>query len=397
MTQDQSPQLPSARPPGPGRVVMAGVVAAAALGVAAGLWARPADPAEDAARAGDPPPEPPAALQIVIDDSPAPVGRLLEVLPGVDSTEAATPHPEVMVPRRPATGLVRVDAPIAAAPPAVPTVRLEPPPEPEPSQAAPPPKPKPVPQVVRKSQVERRAAAKPAPDPANVAAARAAKARAADVRMAETRASQARATKAAELAAKLAKAEKAKALARAEQARLAKAAARREAAARAETRRLAALKAQREEARKAEKRQAVQLADARAAKAAKARKPKAVKPKAAPARVETAARAPAPKRVVVPRGEGPMRVARVNPCAVGDPGEAIVCADPRLSARERQLQQAYRNAEAAGVPASALRRQQARWQQARAAAAREAPWAVEDVYVARISELNDQTRDAREN
>ena len=35
--------------------------------------------------------------------------------------------------------------------------------------------------------------------------------------------------------------------------------------------------------------------------------------------------------------------------------------------------------------------------QARAAAAREAPWAVEDVYVARISELKDQTRGAREN
>lgn len=49
------------------------------------------------------------------------------------------------------------------------------------------------------------------------------------------------------------------------------------------------------------------------------------------------------------------------------------------------------------MPANALRRQQARWLQARAAAAREAPWAVEDVYEARISELNDLTRDAREN
>ena len=87
-----------------------------------------------------------------------------------------------------------------------------------------------------------------------------------------------------------------------------------------------------------------------------------------------------------------MRVARANPCA--EPG---ACPDPRLDARERQLQRAYRNAEAAGVPASALRRQQERWQQARAAAAREAPWAVEDVYVARISELNDLTRDAHEN
>ena len=75
----------------------------------------------------------------------------------------------------------------------------------------------------------------------------------------------------------------------------------------------------------------------------------------------------------------------------------MVCADQRLGARDRQLQDAYRSAEAAGVPASSLRRQQSRWLAARAAAAREAPWAVEDVYVARISELKDQTRDAHEN
>jgi len=92
-----------------------------------------------------------------------------------------------------------------------------------------------------------------------------------------------------------------------------------------------------------------------------------------------------------------VRVAKAEPCASPDPGEAMVCGDRRLAARDRQLQQAYRNAEAAGVPASALRRQQARWVQARAAAARDAPWAVEDVYVARISELNDLSRDANEN
>ena len=49
------------------------------------------------------------------------------------------------------------------------------------------------------------------------------------------------------------------------------------------------------------------------------------------------------------------------------------------------------------MPASALRRREARWLEVRAAAAREAPWAVEDVYVARISEINDMIRDAREN
>jgi uncharacterized protein len=75
----------------------------------------------------------------------------------------------------------------------------------------------------------------------------------------------------------------------------------------------------------------------------------------------------------------------------------MVCADSRLSARDRQLQAAYREAMAAGVPATALRRQQVRWLAAREAAAREAPWAVEDVYVARIAELRDLIADAREN
>lgn len=83
-------------------------------------------------------------------------------------------------------------------------------------------------------------------------------------------------------------------------------------------------------------------------------------------------------------------------CVSSDPGAAIVCADPTLAAADRQLTRAYREAEAAGVPASQLRSQQQRWLAARAAAAREAPWAVHDVYLARIAELNDLTRDARE-
>ena len=91
-----------------------------------------------------------------------------------------------------------------------------------------------------------------------------------------------------------------------------------------------------------------------------------------------------------------MRVARNEACASPDPGEALVCADPRLHQRDRQLQRAFRNAEAAGVPASALQRQQERWRLARAAAARDGPWAVEDVYEARIAELHDLARDARD-
>ena len=85
---------------------------------------------------------------------------------------------------------------------------------------------------------------------------------------------------------------------------------------------------------------------------------------------------------------------RPSRCASDDPGAALACADPSLGAAERQLTRAYRAAEAAGVPAATLRRQQQRWLAARAAAARDAPWAVHDVYVARIAELQDQTRQA---
>jgi uncharacterized protein YecT (DUF1311 family) len=92
----------------------------------------------------------------------------------------------------------------------------------------------------------------------------------------------------------------------------------------------------------------------------------------------------------------PIKVASVQTrCASPDPGEALACGDPSLNAAERRLNRAYRDAEAAGVPASTLERQQQRWRAARSAAAREAPWAVRQVYQARIAELQDLTRDAR--
>jgi hypothetical protein len=81
-------------------------------------------------------------------------------------------------------------------------------------------------------------------------------------------------------------------------------------------------------------------------------------------------------------------------CASRDPGEAIVCADPSLGAAERQLARAYQGARAAGVPDTQLQRQQQQWLAARSSAAREAPWAVRDVYLARIAELNGQAREA---
>jgi hypothetical protein len=81
-------------------------------------------------------------------------------------------------------------------------------------------------------------------------------------------------------------------------------------------------------------------------------------------------------------------------CGQRDPGEALVCADPNLGAADRQLARAYQGARAAGVSDAQLQRQQQRWLAARAAAAREAPWAVHDVYMARIAELNGQAREA---
>jgi uncharacterized protein len=81
-------------------------------------------------------------------------------------------------------------------------------------------------------------------------------------------------------------------------------------------------------------------------------------------------------------------------CAARDAGQAGGCADPSLGSAERQLTRAYQDARAAGVPDAQLQHQQQRWLAARSAAAREAPWAVHDVYIARIAELNGQAREA---
>jgi len=413
MSQDLSPdQNPppgkAERPAAPGRVVVAGMIGACALGVSLGLWARPAPPAPPAALpAQAEPPRP--TLQIVVDDTPAPMGSLLEVLPADVASPTARPLTPRLIPvepeaPRPNAGLVKVDALVAA--PAVVLAPLPPPRavtvvEPAP-RIEPPPKPK-----LQKARVEK-VGAKPKPLPkAKVAAAKPAKVE--KLARAEKAEAPVKARPAAK-AVKLARVEKAK-VEKPKAIKLAKAEPKRKPVAKsaeAKPKQLAVLaKAVKASPKKiavkakavVAKKKPVQVAEARPqvskakpvkAKAVPVRKPKADRPQ-----VEKA-RAPA-RRPIVPRGEGPMRVARADACASADPGEAVVCADRRLAARDRQLQQAYRNAEAAGVPASALRRQQARWVQARAAAAREAPWAVEDVYEARISELNDLSRDAREN
>jgi hypothetical protein len=102
--------------------------------------------------------------------------------------------------------------------------------------------------------------------------------------------------------------------------------------------------------------------------------------------------APAPV-IPPPHASGLVKVSTPR-CASRDPGDALVCADPSLGAADRQLSRAYQGARAAGVPEIQLQRQQQQWLAARAAAAREAPWAVHDVYLARIAELNSLARDA---
>lgn len=369
---DLSPPDRAPPPHGQGRLLAAGVVSAVVLGVGLGLWARPAPPTGAQPMILAPEDAPRPALQIVFDDTPAPLGPLLDVLPGdaAPALDPPPPSPEMAAPRRPAAGLMKVDAVVVDEPPPVPARKVAPKPAAEPKsrpKVDKPPRTQTA-QAKAKPKAERPkvAVAKPKPKPADKPKA----------------------------ATKLAKVEKPTKAEKAKAAKLAQATAKRETAlkAKAEARRVAAL-AKASKAAKAEAaKRKTQLAAAKAQKTRKIEK----------ASVKTVvAKAPAPKPPATKRpspvGQGPLRVARNDACASPDPGQAVVCADRRLGARDRQLQRAYRDAEAAGVPASALQRQQARWLQARAAAAREAPWAVEDVYEARISELNDLTRDARRN
>lgn len=380
---------PLASPFRPSRFVIAGAFGACVLGVGLGLWARPTSPAPPQLAVAKPAPP---TLQVVVDDRPAPAGPLLEVLPA-DVTPADRARAVArLIPVEPlaagAAGLVRVDAVIAPAPnPALAGPKLA-------DRREPPPAPKAVETVVARPKARpapptRVAGA--APEPAQAKPAKAVKlARAEPKPRARAEASPPRRTVVAKPEKSLAKAaagrkkpiQQADAKARPAKAKVVKV------AAKAETARLQKAKLQKGTAEKAK----IQKAKAEPARKAKPTMTKAKVAKASPPRTVP----PTPRRIA-PRGEGPMRVARADRCAAADPGEALVCADRRLAARDRQLQQAYRDAEAAGVPASALRRQQTRWVQARAAAAREAPWAVEDVYVARISELHDLSRDAREN
>jgi hypothetical protein len=324
-------------------MLLAGIAAAGVMGVGLGLWARPAVSERQAAlpmlaktRAAAL--TAPRSLQIVIDDTPAPLGALIEVLPaGGAAPKPVVPPPQLppalIAPVRPAQGLVRVQS-----------VQSDP--------EAPAPAPRPAPTV---QKAVPRLTSKPV--------------RAQKINLVEK-------PKAA--AAKVAKAEprhSARAMVV-----VAKVERRAATAARAPKRLLRAVA--RPAAHRADPAAKLQRTKLQAPKAKPAKLPRAsirkVAAKAMPVKV-----AP-PKASRALKGAGPVRVAKAMPRP-----------DPAIHEADRQMDRAYSSARAAGVPDWQLRRQQARWEQARANAAREAPWAVRDVYLARIAELHDLTKDAQ--
>jgi colicin import membrane protein len=373
-------------------LMITGVAGACVLGAALGLWARPADVDRDLAHRRAPPrpqvqmaDDAPRRLEIRLQGQVAHASaRAAQILrPVAAQPLVSAPVPEISPAPPPVA--VRAAAPVglmrvhAVAPPRLDDAR--------PALTKPASSPRAPPVAVRKP-----APAKP--DPA-IAARKLADARAKALAAKREKREARQAALAAETRRK-AEAQERSRLAALEKTRgearrkaSAHALAEAQAEARALKRKLAAQEAQ------------AQLDKARAAKAAqmklaaaKAAKARAEARAEALAQAEAQAQAKAQRaRAAQARGAGPLRQVSTR-CAYADPGAALACADPTLGAAERQLSRAYREAEAAGVPSSTLERQQQRWLAARAAAAREAPWAVHDVYVARIAELQDQTRQA---
>jgi uncharacterized protein YecT (DUF1311 family) len=83
------------------------------------------------------------------------------------------------------------------------------------------------------------------------------------------------------------------------------------------------------------------------------------------------------------------QIAAADGCqAVHGRAAQMVCADPELSAADRELNQAYRRALRSGVPPEQLRADQRDWLAIREDAARRSPRAVASIYEQRIDELN---------
>jgi hypothetical protein len=336
------------RPRGlPRPIVVGGVAAACIAGGALGFWARPegVSPALGGRQAAPAQVVRPASqrIEIRVDGQPPAARPVAATIAPTPKPAPPPPPPEPLAPQPSPVGLLRVHA--------VAPVRLE---------AAP-------------RSAPRAALARPAP----AAAKHASPSTTADDHVRAQPARRAQNTHAAaDPAARQRRA--AQAVAEAERR-----------ATEAKARRLKAERLAAEEARKAQqarrqaKRAEARQAHDRAVAAARLEHAKAQRPVRAK---------PAPQP-----GGGALRVADAGRrCASPDPREALACADPALASAERQLNRAYREAEAAGVPPERLARQQQRWLAARAAAARQAPWAVHDIYLARIAELQDQTRQAVE-
>lgn len=129
--------------------------------------------------------------------------------------------------------------------------------------------------------------------------------------------------------------------------------------------------------------------------------PPKTNPKPPPKAVQKAA-APAPKTMppldfsgLEKVGAPPPRIAPSFDCAkAGSAAERLVCDTPRLSAADRAVAEAYRRAEAAGVPSRTLRRQQQRWLVAREQTAQDRPDALVQLYEQRMDDLHLQAERA---
>jgi hypothetical protein len=383
-------------------LLLAGVAASALMGVGLGLWARPAmnERRLSIAAFEAPMTGPARMLQIVVGEAPAPLGAPIEVLPASRAAPAApAPErtaPEPVAPVRPPAGLVRVQA-------------VEPEPEPEPVEVAPPPKPKPKPPLqaapVKSVKVKVAAPPKTAPKPVQLVkvkqvekAKRVEKPEPAKATPAKT------VQKPAPPKVRLIKSE-----VRQKPLHMEKTIEKKPPKAAPPVHVVAhtppagpvhvvahtpprkvepAAKVQKVTLERKTPKPTPAVKAVKQAKPAKQLKPAlAAKPPAEKVAIKAKppAKAAPPKAIRPARGAGPVRVAKAAPRP-----------DSTISDADRQMNRAYSSARAAGVPDWQLRRQQQRWEQARAAAAREAPWAVHDVYLARIAQLHDLTRNAED-
>jgi hypothetical protein len=104
---------------------------------------------------------------------------------------------------------------------------------------------------------------------------------------------------------------------------------------------------------------------------------------------------PRPVQVAPPAPLAAPQIAAADGCrTVHSRAAQMVCADPELSAADRELSQAYRRALRSGVSPEQLRAEQRDWLAIREDAALRSPRAVASVYDQRIDELNQIAEDA---